>query len=129
MLSDPVSVAVRRDVLQRAIDQPGQRLHRLSAASRQNEREIVAQRAEVAISGKNRRLQIAAGQRGKFALGHSAGKMKRNMRLEFCLHAQIALIELDGTVETSNAWLNLAAGVLRPDREFVEFGIQARFDV
>src|SRR5450755_1597377 len=124
MLSDPVSVCVRRDVLQRAVKQSGQRLHRVVAASGQNERKIVAQRAEVAIFGKDRRLQIAAGQRGKLALEHSAGEMKRYMRLEFCLHALIALIELVGTVETSSAWLNFAAGVLRPDRELVELGFQ-----
>ena len=83
-----------RDFLERAVEQRGKRLHRLSVAALadEHEREIVAQRREIAISGEQRGLQVAAGQRIALALRHSAGEMKRDVRLKFYLHAEIALV-------------------------------------
>jgi hypothetical protein len=94
MLSCAFSVAVRRDFLERAIEQGGKRLHRLSVAPCANEHEweIVAQRREIAVSGEKRRLQVTAGKRIALALGHSAREMKRDVRLKFYLHAEIALV-------------------------------------
>ena len=93
MLARALAVAIRRDRLSRGIEQRGERLHRLSVAARkQDQREIVAQRREIAVAGENRRLQVAAGQRVALALGHPAREMKRDVRLSFYLHAEFALV-------------------------------------
>ena len=50
MLSHPVAVIAGRDLLERAIEQSGQRLHRLCIAPpHQHERKIVAQRGEIPV--------------------------------------------------------------------------------
>ena len=102
-----IGIAVGSDRLQRAIDQPGQRLHRLLVVAHQHERIVVAQRGEIAVSGENRRMQIAAGKRGELTLRQPAGEMKRDVRLKFCLHAEIASFQFKLAV-SSRARLNFA---------------------
>ena len=89
-----LSVTVRRDLFERAVEQSGERLHRFSIARRANEheRKIVAQRRKIAVAGKNRRMQVALGKRIALALGLSAREMKRDVRLKFYLHAEVALV-------------------------------------
>ena len=90
VLPQPFWVAVR-DVVERAIDQSGKRLHRLAAAADQHDREIIAQRREIAIAGEHGGLQIALGERVERAARDSAGEVKGDERLKFCLHVRFAL--------------------------------------
>ena len=70
MFAHAFAVAVGGDFLERAVEQSGKRLHRLSIAALADEhqREIVAQRREIAVAGEQRGLQVAAGQRVALAL-------------------------------------------------------------
>ena len=90
----PFSVTVRRDGLDRVIDQPGKRLYRLSiaACAREHERKIVSKRGQIPVSGENCRMQIALGVRIESALGQPTREMKRDVCLKFYLHAKIALV-------------------------------------
>jgi hypothetical protein len=94
MLSYPLFVTVCGNGLKRAVEQPGKRLHRFfnAGVGNEHEREIVAKRREITVSGENRRLQIAAGQRVALVLGHPAREMKCDVRLGIYLHAKIALV-------------------------------------
>src|SRR5208282_5067576 len=85
-------VAVR-DGGERAIEQSGQRLHRLAvaAAADQDERKIITQRREIAIAGEHSGLQIALGERTERAARDSSGEVKCDERLKFCLHVRFAL--------------------------------------
>ena len=117
---DPIDIALCRDLLETAVDKSRQRLHRVSG---EDEREVVAQRGEIAISGEERRLQIA--QRGELTLRHPAGEMKRDMRLKFCLHAETALILVSRCPSQALGWalpsapcgqiVNLSNSASRPD--------------
>jgi hypothetical protein len=64
----------------------------VAPCANEHERKIVAQRCEIAVSGEQRRLQVTAGKRIALALGHSAREMKRDVRLKFYLHTEIALV-------------------------------------
>ena len=92
MFPYPLSITVRRDALQRTIEQSGKGLHRFCIAADQHEWKIVTQRREIPIFGKNCGMQVARGKHIDLALGHSPREMKRDMRLKFCLHAKIALV-------------------------------------
>src|ERR1019366_1823873 len=88
------SVTIRRDGPERAIDQSGKRLHRLSIAgcAHQHQRKIVAKGGEIPVSGENRGTQATLGMCIECAAGHPPREMKRNVCLKFCLHAKIALV-------------------------------------
>jgi hypothetical protein len=66
-------------------------LHRFWIATHQHERKIITQRREIPVFCKNGGKQIALGKGISFALGHFPREMKRDMRLKFYLHADIAL--------------------------------------
>ncbi len=55
--------------------------------------------------------------------------MKRDVRLKFYLHAEIALVVFVCTRRTSGVWLHRGVRVLRPDRKFIELRFETRFDV
>ncbi|HEY5129412.1 MAG TPA: hypothetical protein VIJ35_19355, partial [Bradyrhizobium sp.] len=85
MLPDPFCVTVRRDGLERLINQSGKRLYRLAIAARAHEhqRKIVPKRGEIPVSGQNCRMQIALGVRIERTLGQPTGEMKRDVCLKF----------------------------------------------
>ena len=93
-MPDPFSITVCRNVPERAIDQSGKRLYRLSiaACTHEHQRKIIAKRGEIPVSGENCRMQIALGVRIELALGHPAREMKRDVCLKFYLHAKIAFV-------------------------------------
>src|SRR5665647_2988275 len=90
----PFSVTLHRDGLQRAIDQPGKRLYRLSIATRarKHERKIVPEHGEIPVSGEYCGMQIALAMRIECALGQPTREMKRDVCLKFYLHAKIASV-------------------------------------
>ena len=64
ILPHPFSAIVRGARLERAIDQSGKRLHRLpiAACAQEHEREIIAKRGQIPVSGKNCRKQDRSGR-------------------------------------------------------------------
>jgi hypothetical protein len=90
----PFSVTVRRDGLERVVDQSGKRLYRLSiaACAHEHERKIVPKRGEIPVAGENCGMQIAQGVRIELAVGQPTSEMKRDVCLKFYLHAKIALV-------------------------------------
>jgi hypothetical protein len=64
----------------------------IAGCAHEYEREIVAKRGEIPVSGENCGTQTALGVRVERAAGLPTREMKRDVRLKFCLHAKIALV-------------------------------------